>query len=220
MTQALYEQVLNPLQTTYVDLLLIHHAGRWETDNYGRPPCFDVNQAGPSGPGTYYPCRLIVPEAFEALRAQGLIRSWGVSNYNVRDLEQMKAAYNYFPSINQIENHPYWNNREVVSFCNKNNILVEAYAPIGDGTRTNMISDPALIPIAAAHNMSVGQVVLTWELQTGADIVIPRSATPSHQAENLALFSPWNPLSELEIAAISSIKTNWTKAYHTDCQRK
>lgn len=218
MTQALYELVLNPLNMSYVDLLLIHHAGRWETDNYGRPPCFDVTQAGPTGPGTYYPCRLLVPAAFEALRAQGLIRTWGVSNWNVRDLQQMKAAYGYYPPINQIETHPYWNNREVVSFCNKNGIKVEAYAPIGDGTRTNMISDPGLVPIAAAHGNTVGQTVLTWELQVGADIVIPRSATPAHQAENLALFTPWNPLNETEIAAISSIKTNWTKAYHTDCQ--
>ena len=101
MTQALYEQVLNPLQTSYVDLLLLHHAGRWETDNDPRPPCFDVTQANTTG--SYYNCLLQTVQAFEALRAQGLIKVWGVSNWNVRDLQQMYATYGYYPPINQIE---------------------------------------------------------------------------------------------------------------------
>jgi diketogulonate reductase-like aldo/keto reductase len=78
MTQRLYEGVLDPLNTTYVDLLLIHHAGRLESDNsHGRPACFDASLAGPAGPGSYYNCRLQAVPALQALVAQGLIRTWG-----------------------------------------------------------------------------------------------------------------------------------------------
>lgn len=213
--QALYQQVLDPLQTTYVDLLLLHHAGRWETDNDPRPACWDPTLAG--GQGSYYNCRLQTVQAFEALRAQGLIKAWGVSNWDVRDLQQMYQVYGYYPPINQIEFHPYWQAREVVAFCNKNGILVEAYAPMGDGDRSHMRDDPVFPPIAAAHGATIGQVILSWELATGADIVIPRSATPEHQLENLNLFSPIVSLNETEIAAISSVK-QYAKVYHTDCQ--
>lgn len=220
MTQALFDLVLSPLNTNYVDLLLLHHAGRWETDNDPRPPCWDSTLA--NGQGSYYNCRLQTVQAFEAMRAQGYIRAWGVSNWNVRDLQQMKAVYGYYPPINQIEMHPYWQNREVVAFCNKNGILVEAYAPMGDGDRSHMRDDPLFPPIAAAHGATVGQTILTWNLQTGADIVIPRSATPAHQAENLGLYNTDGTLiyalNETEVAAIASIKTNYTKIYHTDCQ--
>ena len=135
MTQALYDLVLNPLQMQYVDLLLLHHAGRWvsarvggergtervgagaraltqttrppaipslppalspppppqETDNNPHPPCFDLTKA--NAQGTYYNCRLQTVQAYEAIVAQGLARTWGVSNWQVRDLEQMYAAY-------------------------------------------------------------------------------------------------------------------------------
>lgn len=110
-----------------------------------------------------------------------------------------------------------------MAFCNRNGILVEAYAPVGDGDRSHMRDDPLFPPIAAAHGATVGQVILTWNLQTGADIVIPRSATPAHQAENLGLFAADGSLAfalnELEVAAVASIKTNYSKVYHTDCQQ-
>ena len=82
MTAALASLVLAPLQVDYVDLLLIHHPGRWETDNNPHPPCFDLTKA--NAQGTYYNCRLQTVQAYEAIVAQGLARTWGVSNWQVR----------------------------------------------------------------------------------------------------------------------------------------
>lgn len=79
MTQALFDLVLQPLQMEYVDLLLIHHAGRWETDNNPHPPCFDLTKA--NAQGTYYNCRLQTVQAYEAIVAAGYARTWGVSNW-------------------------------------------------------------------------------------------------------------------------------------------
>jgi len=100
MTQALYELVLDPLQMSYVDLLFIHHAGRWETDKNQHPPCFDASLA--NGNGTYYNCRIQTIQAFESLRAQGLVRTWGVSNWEIRDLQQAYDVYGFYPPINQV----------------------------------------------------------------------------------------------------------------------
>ena len=217
MAQALHDLVLSPLQMDYVDLLLLHHAGRWETDNNPRPACFDASKAGPAGNGTYYQCRLDTVVAFEALRAAGLIKAWGVSNWQVRDLQQMYDVYGYYPAINQIEHHPYWRESEVVAFCNRHGILVEAYAPVGDGDRSHMRNDPVFPPIAAAHGATIGQVILAYDLASGADIVIPRSSGAQHQLENLNLFSPPIALNQTEIAAIESAHS-YSKVYHTDCQ--
>lgn len=90
-----------------------------------------------------------------------------------------------------------------------------------------MRDDPVFPPIAAAHGVTVGQVILAYDLLVGADIVIPRSATPAHQAENLALFSgPGGsliaPLNITEIEAIATVQAAGAgkKAYHTDCQER
>ena len=208
MTAALYELVLNPLQMSYVDLLLIHHAGRWETDNNPHPPCFDASLA--NGNGTYYNCRMQTVLAMEAIVKAGLARTWGVSNWQVRDLEQMYDMYGFYPAINQIEMHPWWKEDAVVAFCNKHGILVEAYAPMGDGDRSHMRDAPIFAALAATHGVSTGQIIMSYDLQSGADIVIPRSATPAHQVENLNLFGPSGPivvLNQTEVAAIASNHT-------------
>ena len=108
-----------------------------------------------------------------------------------------------------------------MAFCNKHGILVEAYAPVGDGDRSHMRDAPIFAELAAAHGVTVGQVIMSWDLQSGADIVIPRSATPQHQVDNLNLFGPGGvpvvTFSSPEVAAISSNHT-YSKVYHTDCQ--
>jgi 2,5-diketo-D-gluconate reductase A len=221
MSQALFDLVLAPLQTSYLDLLLLHHAGRWETDNDPRPACWDPTLAGTLG--SYYHCRMDTIQAFEDMRAAGFIRAWGVSNWQERDLQQMFDAVGYFPAINQIEFHPYWQDHATVAFCNRHGILVEAYAPYGDGARSGMLNNTMWAPIAATHGATVGQTVLRYELQTGADIVIPRSHSPAHQLDNLALFDSKGDftfsLNQTEVANMSSVNV-YRKVYHTDCQRE
>lgn len=124
-------------------------------------------------------------------------------------------------ALSSFRYHPWWRESEVVAFCNKHGILVEAYAPVGDGDRSHMRDAPIFAQLAAQHNVTVGQMILSWDLQSGADIVIPRSATAQHQVDNLNLFGPGGvpvvTLSSNEVAAISSNHT-YGKVYHTDCK--
>lgn len=92
---------------------------------------------------------------------------------------------------------------------------------MGDGDRTHMRDAPIFAELAASYGATIGQVIMQYDLQVGADIVIPRSATPQHQVDNLNLFvaggKPIVTLSEVDVAAISSNHT-FGKAYHTDCR--
>ena len=92
---------------------------------------------------------------------------------------------------------------------------------MGDGDRTHMRDAPIFAQLAGAYGVTTGQLIMSYELQSGADIVIPRSATPSHQVDNLALFGaggkPVALISEVDIAAMAS-NHSYAKAYHTDCQ--
>ena len=104
--QIIHDDVLTPLGLDYVDLLLLHHAGRLVTDPYPHPACFNLSAAGPAGPGTYYTCRIGTYAAMRDAVTAGLTRAVGVSNWNVRDIEQVKAALGVVPAVNQIEDHP------------------------------------------------------------------------------------------------------------------
>ena len=75
-----------------------------------------------------------------------------------------------------------------MAFCNKHGILVEAYAPMGDGDRSHMRDAPIFAQLAAAHGVTTGQIIMSYDLQSGADIVIPRSATPQHQVRRITMW--------------------------------
>lgn len=115
-----------------------------------------------------------------------------------------------------------------MAFCNKHGIKVDAYAPMGDGQRSNMLSNPLWAQIATAHGLTAdaaGIIPQTWELMTGADVVLPRSHDAKHQAINLnQLFAPDGTLAvqltEEDIAAISSVNVTggYKKVYGTQCQ--
>jgi len=203
------QQVLDPLELSYVDLLLMHHAGRPESSP-NRPPCF-VN-GDPRG--TFYACRIETYRSLVALQAKGVARAIGVSNWEIRDLEQLFNATGMWPAVNQIEHHPYWHTDDLIAFCNANNISITAYAPMGAYPRSFMLDNPAIATLARAKGKSVGQVALRWELQKGAGVVIPRSKTPAHMKDNVDIFD-----FELTAAEVESLNNfPQKKIYATQCQ--
>jgi len=211
VTNAVQTEVLTPLELEYVDLLLLHHAGRWETDNNPRPPCWNASDANIRG--TYYTCRIITLQRFVQIQKKGLTRAFGVSNWEIRDLQQLFQATGIVPAVNQIEHHPYYHTDDILEYCKTNGIFVTGYAPFANA-HFNMISDPAFVPVAQAHNVSVGQVILKYNLLRGADIVIPRSQTPSHMVENIDIFG-FN-LTQAEFESLDNFTQQ--KVYHTNCQ--
>jgi diketogulonate reductase-like aldo/keto reductase len=122
-------------------------------------------------------------QALEQLQKEGVVQSIGVSNFNVNHLEQLMGATKVVPAVNQIELHPFLQRREVVSFCKKHGIVLEAYSPLAKAKR---MKDPRLVEIAKSHHCTPAQVLLRWGLAQGF-IILPKSTRPERQAENAAL---------------------------------
>jgi len=136
--------------------------------------------------------------SFEKLRAAGKIRAWGVSNFNV---DQMEALYRVPDGHRCATNEvPYsLNNRrnelDVLPWCEQHNMPVIAYSPLG-GIDNNLVGDPRLAPIASMHGCSPAAVALGWDIRSGNVIAIPESGNPEHVKENaVALSIRWIPAS-------------------------
>ena len=124
-------------------------------------------------------------QAMMELKDDGLIRSIGVCNFTQEHLTRLIDETGIVPSVNQIELHPYFPQAELRSFHESHNIATEGWSPLGRGTE--LLTEPAIMEVAAAHDVSPAQAVLRWHTQLGV-IPIPKSGTPSRQAENIDVF--------------------------------
>jgi diketogulonate reductase-like aldo/keto reductase len=142
-------------------------------------------------------------EAWQALqdaRKWGLIRSIGVCNFLPEHLDRLKAETGEFPVLNQIELHPYFNQEKQRQYHEENGIVTQSWSPLG--RKTDLLQNPILSDIAAKYGKSVSQLVLRWHFQLGS-IAIPKSATPSRQQENIAIFD--FELNQAEMDTISGL---------------
>jgi diketogulonate reductase-like aldo/keto reductase len=122
--------------------------------------------------------------AFEKLKADGLARSIGVSNFLIPHLEKLLAETEVVPAVNQIEVHPALQQRELREFCWDHDVVPEAYSPLAQG---EVLHDPLIADLAAKYGKTPAQVVLRWHIQEG-HIVIPKSTRPSRIKENFEVF--------------------------------
>jgi diketogulonate reductase-like aldo/keto reductase len=149
-------------------------------------------------------------KALETLLSDGRVRAIGVSNFMPHHLEQLLAATDVVPAVNQIELHPYFTQPDVQAADTDNGILTQAWSPIGGITfypgwgedRKNVMQDPVIAAIAEAHGKSAAQVMLRWHLQQGRS-AIPKSTNPERIAENFDVFD--FELSTQELGAIDAL---------------
>ncbi|GGW81272.1 aldo/keto reductase [Salegentibacter mishustinae] len=165
-TKKEFEKSLTRLDLEYIDLYLIHWpANAKNYDNWQK-----------TNADTW--------RAMEELQAEGKIKSIGVSNFFQEHLEALFETAKVIPAVNQIEFHPgYWQ-QELVSYCKKQNITLEAWSPLARG---KVFENEVLEEIAKAHNKSVSQVCLRWIIQHEV-IAIPKSTNPERIQENIELF--------------------------------
>ncbi|MGW4685632.1 aldo/keto reductase [Streptomyces sp. NPDC004244] len=150
--------------------------------------------------------------ALEKLLADGKVRAIGVSNFMVDHLTTLLDATSVVPAVNQLEIHPYFQQREVLDFDDQHHILNQAWSPIGGITfypgygedRRSVLQDPAVTRIAETHGKSPAQVLLRWGLQQGRS-VIPKSTKHHRIAENIDVFD--FDLSADELAALDALET-------------
>ncbi|MDT0690866.1 aldo/keto reductase [Salegentibacter sp. F188] len=160
------ENSLKRLDLEYLDLYLIHWpANEKNYDNWQK-----------TNADTW--------RAMEELQAEGKIKSIGVSNFFEEHLDSLFETANVIPSINQIEFHPgYWQ-KELVAYCKRQNIVVESWSPLARG---KVFGNEVLEEIAKKHNKTVAQICLKWIIQHDV-IAIPKSNSPKRIEENIDLF--------------------------------
>ncbi|KAL9086835.1 MAG: hypothetical protein Q9159_003923 [Coniocarpon cinnabarinum] len=135
----------------------------------------------------------------EALVPTGKAKSIGVCNYSVRNLEELLPSVKIRPAVNQIENHPYLPQQEIVDLCAEHRIHVTAYSPFGS-SGSPIFKDGVVTDMAKKYNVTPGCILLSWQISRGIS-VIPKSVTPSRIKENTASTT----LSQDDVAAISNI---------------
>jgi diketogulonate reductase-like aldo/keto reductase len=132
-----------------------------------------------------------VVKAFENLRAAGKIRAWGVSNFNVRDMERLFRVPN---GERCATNQVLYNladrgvERDLLPWCARHEMPVMAYTPLG-GSDSGVLRDPTLAAIGAAHGCSAAAVALAWAIRSGMVIAIPESGSAAHVKENAVALS-------------------------------
>ncbi len=166
-----FDKSLEKLGLDYVDLYLIH----WPTPEYDEYV------------ETY--------KALEKLYKDGRVKAIGVCNFNVEHLQRLLDECEIVPAVNQIECHPYLQQKEVKEFCAKHDIYVEAWSPLMQGG--DVLNNEVITNIAANYNKTAAEVVLRWHLQYD-NIVIPKSVTPSRIEENFDVFDFELSADELE----------------------
>jgi 2,5-diketo-D-gluconate reductase A len=174
-TRAL-EQSLERLGLDYVDLYLIHQPF-----------------------GDYYSFW----RAMEKLRANGLTRAIGVSNFYPDRLVDLIENNEVVPAVNQIETHPYFQRHADQEVMRSRGVQIESWGPFAEG-RNKLFNDSTLTAIGAAQGKSVAQVVLRWLIQRDV-VVIPKSVRRDRMAENFEVFD--FTLTDDEMARINGLDT-------------
>ncbi|GGQ80219.1 aldo/keto reductase [Streptomyces asoensis] len=150
--------------------------------------------------------------ALEKLLADGKVRAIGVSNFMTDHLSALLDATEVVPAVNQLEIHPYFQQRAVLDFDDAHGIVNQAWSPIGGITfypgygedRRSVLQDPAVTRIAEAHGKSAAQVLLRWGIQQGRS-VIPKSTKRHRIAENIDVFD--FDLAVDELSALDALET-------------
>ena len=154
------QESLDALGVDYLDLMLIH----WPTPAHNK-----------------------YVETWQGLiqaREDGLVRSIGVSNFTQAQLERIIDETGIVPAVDQIETHPYFQQKEMLPYLAGRGIHHESYSPLGSG---EVLDDPIIGAIAAAYGKSPAQIILRWHLQRGS-IVIPKSEHAERIEENFDVF--------------------------------
>ncbi|KAF9234526.1 NADP-dependent oxidoreductase domain-containing protein [Melanogaster broomeanus] len=123
--------------------------------------------------------RLATYKALLDAKAAGLIRSVGVSNYSGRHIEEIRQAGLEMPVVNQIELHPFCQQKEIVDYCTKHGIVVQAYSPLVRGA----MDDPVITKVAKKYNKDAAQILIRWSMQKGF-VPLPKSSQPSRIISN------------------------------------
>jgi len=162
------------LNIGYIDLYLMHwpQAENLETGErvlYGQSPTFVETW-----------------KDMEKLLGTGKVRSIGVSNFSIKNLEILLPQVKIVPAVNQVEMNPYLPQNKLIQYCKSKGIICMAYGPLGQYQNT-FLDDPEIKSVAEKNGVSPAQVCLSWAVQRGT-VPIPKSQNPERLKANISIF--------------------------------
>jgi len=154
-----FERTCKRLRVEYLDMYLIHFAARHFVETW---------------------------DAMQELYQTKKVRAIGVANFEKQHIETLKKHASILPMVNQIETHPEFAQNGLIEYMAQNQILHEAWGPLGRGSK-ELLQDTRLQAIAAKYQKTTAQVILNWHIARNS-IVIPRSSNPARIKENSQIF--------------------------------
>jgi len=161
-----FEKTMDNLDLEYLDLFLIH----WPANKKQFDNAEEINAE------TW--------RAFEEIYESGRVKAIGLSNFLPHHIDELMKTAKIKPMVNQIEFHPGFAQIECAEYCIKNDIVVEAWSPLG---RKDALNNGTLIELGKKYNKTTAQICLRWVLQHGI-LPLPKSVTPSRIVENSKIF--------------------------------
>lgn len=181
------EKTLERMDTDYIDLLLIHQPA-----------------------GNYLAGYRLMEKAYKA----GKVKAIGLSNFDREQIQEILDNCEVKPTVLQTEVHPYFQEKELKAFLEKEGMVIQAWYPLGHGDKA-LIEEPVFTELAAKYGKSNAQIILRWHIQAG-NIVIPGSKNTDHIRDNFALFD-FN-LTDEEMVRVADMDKN--KRYYTSTPEK
>lgn len=171
------DKTLERLGTDYIDLLLLHQPA-----------------------GNYVAGYRQMEKAYK----EGKVRAIGLSNFNQGQIEEILSLCEVKSAVLQTEVHPYFQERELKKFLEREGMVIQAWYPLGHGDKA-LLEEPLFAELAKKYGKTNAQVILRWHIQAG-NIVIPGSKNPAHIKDNFDLFD--FSLTEEEMAKIAALDKN------------
>lgn len=169
---------LKRLDTDYIDLMILHQ---------------------PSG--NYIAGYRQLEKAYK----EGKVRAIGISNFNIKEIQEILDNCEVIPALIQVEAHPYYPQTELREFIAKEKIAIQAWYPLGGRDNKEILKEKVIEELAKKYQKSSAQIILRWHTQMNI-IVIPGSKTESHIKENIDIFD--FTLTEEDMMKIASIDKN------------
>ena len=168
------DKTLERLETDYIDLLLLHQPAGDYVEGYRQ---------------------------MEKAYKEGKVKAIGLSNFNQGQIEEILSLCEVKPAVLQTEVHPYFQERELKKFLEREGMVIQAWYPLGHGDKA-LLEEPLFAELAKKYGKTNAQVILRWHIQAG-NIVIPGSKNPAHIKDNFDLFD--FSLTDAEMAKIVAL---------------
>jgi diketogulonate reductase-like aldo/keto reductase len=173
-----FEASLGKLQLDFVDLYLIHTPFAFQ-------PGDEQDPRDPNGNVIYDQDVTLLDtwRALEGLVDEGKCKAIGLSDVGLEQTQEIFEAARIKPAVVHVESHPYLPEWDLLNYCKKNGIVLQAFAALGHSSQPNLLEDPVVTAIAQRAKKTPAQVLLAWAIQRGT-APLTTSKTPSRILEN------------------------------------